>query len=48
MKFVAKRLVEVALVEVEKLEKRLKLVEEAEIRPPENVRSVEVALLGNK
>ncbi len=32
-RFEAKRLVDVAFVEVEKLEKRLKLVEDAEMRP---------------
>ena len=45
---VAKRFVLVALVEVEKLEKRLKLVEDALMRPPENVSIVVVALFGKR
>ncbi len=41
------RLVVVALVDVEFVEKRLNEVEDAEMRPPLKVRSDEVALLMN-
>ena len=42
------RLVVVALVEVLLVEKRLKEVEEAEMRPPVKLKSVEVALPTNE
>ena len=45
---VAKRLVDVAFVEVEKLEKRLNSVEDALMRPPENVSIVVVAFDGKR
>ena len=47
-KLSVKRLVEVAFVDVEKLEKRLNSVEDALMRPPENVSIVVVALFGKR